>query len=97
MTPWQLLTHLFDNCIQGAININELEENLNQEWETADHLSKYMRKMKDAQKKIAKAGVDISESQLVLKMVKQMYQSRNFDETDMMKWEKKPNSDKTHA
>ncbi|KAL7481118.1 hypothetical protein ACHAW6_006804 [Cyclotella cf. meneghiniana] len=69
-SPRELLTHLFDNCIQRAIDINVLEEALNDEWETDDHITEFYRKMDEKRAKVERAGVVISDSQICLKVVK---------------------------
>ena len=96
-SPRELLTHLFDNCIQGAIDINVLEEALNDEWETDDHITEFYWKMDEKRAKVERAGVVISDSQICLKVVKQMYRSGHFDEVTMTEWERRAPADETLA
>ena len=94
-TPREMLDHLFDNCTMGTLDIDQLEKELDANWETDDHINEYIRKLEERRKHLKEAGIEVTDSQILLKFVKQMYLSGHFDENDMTDWEKKTTNQKT--
>ncbi|KAL7487201.1 hypothetical protein ACHAW6_012803 [Cyclotella cf. meneghiniana] len=84
-SPMDLLTHLFDNCA------------LNDEWDTDDHITEFYWKLEEKGENLEKEGVEISNSQICIKLVKQMYCSGHFNELTMTEWERRPVASKTLA
>ncbi len=97
VTPLKMLTHLFDNCTLGTMDLDQLETSLNDAWATDDHVNEFIQKLDDKREKLNTAGIAVSDQQMVIKFVKQMYHSGNFDEQDLTNWERKAMADKTYA
>ena len=89
VTPLEMLTNLFDNCTLGTMDLDQLETSLNDAWATDDHVNEFIRKLDDKREKFNTAGIAVSDQQMVVKFVKQMYHSGNFDEQDLTNWERK--------
>ncbi|KAL7478346.1 LOW QUALITY PROTEIN: hypothetical protein ACHAW6_006995, partial [Cyclotella cf. meneghiniana] len=97
VTPLEMLSHLFDNCTLGTMDLDQLETSLNDAWATDDHINEFIRKLDDKREKLNTAGIAVSDQQMVIKFVKQMYHSGNFDEQDLTNWERKAMADKTYV
>ena len=97
ITPLEMLEHLLDNCTLGTMDLDQLEAALNDAWENEDHINEFIRKLEDKNSKVQEAGVDVSDVQIMVKLVKQMYHSGQFYEVDMTNWERKATTDKTYA
>ncbi len=60
-----------------------------------DHINEYFSKMTLKREKLQNAGIIISNEQVAIKIVKQMFLCRHFDEVDLTAWERKPVAQKT--
>ena len=97
VTALEMLTYLFDNCTMGTMDLDQLEESLNEPWNADDHINEFIRKLDEKREKLNGAGIAVSDQQIVVKFVKQMYHSGNFDELDLTNWERRATADKTYA
>ena len=97
VTPRQMIQHLLDNCVVGTLDLDRMKEDLNEPWQGEDHINEYIRKLNDRREKLQDAGVNVSENQMTIKFVKQMYRCGHFDELDLTAWEKKTAANKTYA
>ena len=61
------------------------------------HINEFICKLEDKRRKVQEATVDVSDAQIVVKLVKQMYHSGQFDEVDMTNWERNATADKKYA
>ena len=95
VTPRQMLEHLKSQCTVGTLDIDKLEKALNDPWETEDHISEYLSKMKLKREKLQAAGITISDEQMVIKIVKQMFLCGHFDELELTAWERRAKEQKT--
>ena len=60
-----------------------------------DHINEYLSKMKLKREKIQAAGITISDEQMVIKIVKQMFLCGHFDELELTAWERRAKKQKT--
>ena len=79
----------------GTLDIDKLEKALNDQWETEDHIIEYLSKMKLKREKLQAAGITISDEQMVIKIVKQMFLCGHFDELELTTWERRIKEQKT--
>ena len=57
----------------------------------------FIQKLDDKREKLNTAGIAVSDQHMVVKFVKQMYHSGNFDEQDLTNWDRNAMEDKTYA
>lgn len=95
MTPKEMLEHLRGQCTVGTLDIDKLESMLNNPWEAEGHIIECLSKMTLKRQKLQTAGINRSDEQMAIKIVKQMFMCRHFDEVDLTTWERKPAAQKT--
>ena len=97
VTPREMLEHLKSNCTVGTLDVDKLENALNDLWEADDHINEYLNKMALKRERLRAAGITISDEQMAIKIVKQMFLCGHFDEMDLIAWERKLAAQKTLA
>ena len=78
----EMLTHLFDDCTFGAMDLDQLEASLNEACVGNDHVNDLIRKLDGKWEKLNTLGIVVSNQQMVMMFVKQMYHSGNFDKQE---------------
>lgn len=57
-----------------------MKATLNEAWAADNHVNEFIRKLDGKREKLNTAGIEVSNEQMVMKFVEQMYHSGNFDE-----------------
>ena len=78
------------------MELDQLQEALDKHWENDDNINEFIRRLENNRERLYESGINISNEQMAVKFVKQMYISGHFDETDLMDWEKKPSLQETY-
>ena len=92
--PQEMLEHLRSQCTVRTLDIVKLESALNNPWEAEGHIIECLSKMTLKRQKLQRAGINISDEQMAIKIVKQMFMCRHFEKVDLTAWERKPAAQK---
>ena len=79
------------------MDLDQLEASLNESWARDDHVNEFTCKLDDKQEKLNTVGIVVSDQQMVVKFMKQMYYGGNFDKQDLTNWERKAAADKMYT
>lgn len=92
-----LIEELAEIMAKHLTSLFEFEEAVNALWEPTDHINEYIKKQAMRKERLQDVRVNVLDMQMMLKFVKQMYRSGNFDVTDLIELEEKASTDKTFA
>ena len=95
-TPFEMILHLHIK-ISKAMNKDKVQ--LKQEvfimWEQPQVLSVYFKQIEKERKQLAKWSVKVSDNDIIIHVVNQIYESDWFSEEAMTKWEETNDNSKT--
>ena len=95
-TPFEMISHLHTN-ISKVTNKDkvQLKKEVFIKWEQPQVLSAYFKQIEKARKQLEKWSVNMSNNDIVIHIVNQMYELIWFSEDTMTKWEESNDNSKT--
>ena len=96
VTPFQILEHLNDRwCPLDVKAKKALKDAYYTKWDGEEHLTAFGKRLDDDQRALVRSDVTIADEDKLQFYLEQMYDSNQFEKSEMLDWEKKPSVTKT--